>query len=78
MLNGSNVLSFDLATGQFIPGLVPTYQGPLLDFPEPVQLLNGSAPPSNGFTIVFGVDTEVNGQVDENLLSATGVRYYFF
>ena len=77
LVNGDEISSFDLATGQFVPGLVPTYQGPLQDIPSPVQVLQNFPQPSNDFTIVWGVDTNRNGLVDTELLGATGFHFYF-
>lgn len=78
LLHDDLAFSFDLTTGQFEPGLIPTYQGPLIDVLEPVQLLDDYLPPSNDFTIVFGVDADPNGLVDLDLLRAAGYHYFYF
>ncbi|MBI5255739.1 MAG: hypothetical protein HY855_04515 [Burkholderiales bacterium] len=52
--------------GAWLPGLLPTYQGPLQSFPTlTVTTLNGL--PAGRYTLYFGIDRVVNGQVDADL-----------
>lgn len=69
--------SFDLATGGFVPGLMPTAQGPLVDVPEPISVLDTLFVPTNNTTIVFGVDRDPNGVVDLDSLQGRGFTFWF-
>lgn len=45
----------------------PTYQGPLFDLPS-LSLQNTTGLPAGKYTVYFGVDTNMNGQLDVNQL----------
>lgn len=70
------ISSFNLATSQFEPGIVPTFQGPLTDLGKAAHLLLDVLPTSQEFTLVFGVDRSPNSQLDLESISTTGYRYY--
>lgn len=78
LLNDGEFHSFNINTGLFEPGLRPTFQGPLVDITDPIEFIRNFVPPSNDFTIAFGIDRTPNGTLDEDTLTATGIRYYFF
>ena len=53
--------SYDLASASFVPGLAPSYQGPLIDLPAlPIDLVTTAWVPG-GNTLFFGVDTAADG-----------------
>jgi len=68
---------FDLETGQFEPGLEATFQGPVMNTPQPISVLPVIYPPTNNTVIVFGVDKNPNGNLDLELLEGTGFTFYF-
>lgn len=76
LANGAEISSFDLGTSSFKPGIEPTFQGELSDLATAAHWLLDVPPPSNDFTIVFGVDRTQNGQLDAGSLSTIGYRYH--
>ena len=70
-----HILYFNLGTNAWMPGLLPSHQGPLMSVPEPFKLLEGFVPPSNDFVIVFGVDRKRNGVFDLDAATILGSRY---
>lgn len=79
LASGDEVFSFNLETGKFELGFAPTFQGPLTEVAEPVQLLNGFISPfapDAPFTIAWGVDTNPNGELDVALLIGNAFNYY--
>ncbi|GJM12551.1 MAG: hypothetical protein DHS20C12_09540 [Pseudohongiella sp.] len=78
-LSGGVIKSFDLETLTFQPGLRPTYQGPTIDIPEPVKFSDFPELPPQGedITVFFGIDTNQNGLLDEDLLTGVGYTFYF-
>lgn len=54
--------SFTLDNG-WIPGLVPSYQGPLFDL-NPYNVLTITGLPEGDYVFYFGVDTNMNGVLD--------------
>ncbi len=77
MLIGGELFSFDINTGLFMPGLTPTYQGPIVDIPEAVRFWEFDIPPGNDLTIFFGLDSILDSLVSEPSLIGTGFHYYF-
>lgn len=57
--------SFNLNTGQFDPGIMPTHQGALQDV-SISELLRLNSPPAEGTIFAFGVD-ERDGQLNDNV-----------
>lgn len=78
-LSGGVIKSFDLETLTFQPGLRPTYQGPTTDIPEPVRFTDFPelSAPGEDITVFFGIDTNQNGLLDEELLGGVGFTFYF-
>ncbi|OQY41949.1 MAG: hypothetical protein B6240_14515 [Desulfobacteraceae bacterium 4572_87] len=56
---------FDLSLGSMVPGLLPTYQGPLFSLGTS-QLLNSSDLALGTHTFYFAVDLNMNGTLDMN------------
>ena len=54
---------YNLSTGSMVPGILPTYQGPLFDLGN-TQLLNSSDLTVGTHTFYFGVDLKMNGSLD--------------
>ena len=54
---------YKLSTRSMVPGLLPTYQGPLFGFGN-TQLLNSSDLTKGTHTFYFGVDLNMNGSLD--------------
>jgi hypothetical protein len=54
---------YNLSTSSMVPGLLPTYQGPLFSLGA-TQLLNASNLAVGTHTFYFGVDLEMNGSLD--------------
>jgi hypothetical protein len=57
------VFHYDKATGNWVPGLSVTYQGPLRDL-NPLEVLNISGLPVGSYTFCFGVDLNMNGSIN--------------
>ena len=62
---------FNLATGQWTSGLLPTFQGTL--FSLTTTPLSTSTLPAGSYTVFFGVDLNKNGTPDFDSLYAAGV-----
>jgi hypothetical protein len=58
---------FDLSTGSMVPGLLPTYQGPLFGFGS-AQLLNSSDLSAGTHIFCFGVDLNMDGSLNGDSL----------
>jgi len=56
-------------SGTSVEGLAPAYQGGLFNLTEPMEVLRVSGLPVGNYVFYFGVDTTVNGLVDEGSLS---------
>ncbi len=54
--------------GDGMEDLAPAYQGPLLNLTEPLEVLRVSGLPVGNYVFYFGIDTTVNGVVDEGSL----------
>ncbi len=52
-----------LEYGNWLPGQVVTYQGPLFGL-RPYEVLNMTALPAGAYTVYFGVDTVMNGSIN--------------
>lgn len=79
LLHGDDFFYFDLTTGQFEPGLQSSFQGPLIDVLEPVQVLNQFNPSfTDEFTIVWGTDRTANGTLDIDSFRGNAFEYYFY
>lgn len=76
-LEDGEYFSFDLDTGTFVPGLQPSYQGPIFDTIEPLHIWSLPELPSGEFTLMFGIDGNADGVVNESSLIGTGFTYYF-
>ncbi len=66
------LLSYDLNTGTWLPGLTATYQGPLFDLattylPDLSDLTTGT------YTFYFAVDTIMNGILDQQCIYCDSV-----
>lgn len=61
----SDLFHFDFGSGLWQPGLSVTHQGPLSDV-GPFTILNASGLPAGSYTLYFGVDLNMNGQLDPN------------
>lgn len=57
---------YSLGVGSWVPGFYVTYQGALFDL-TPFEVLNISGLPKGTYNFYFGVDTNMNGFVDEPL-----------
>ena len=64
---------FDLNTGSMVPGLLPTYQGPLFNLGT-TQLFNSSGLTVGSYTFYFGVDLNMNGSLDMDSIYYDGVN----
>lgn len=61
------VFHYDLASASWIPGLTPSFQGPLFNQPS-FEVLNMAGLPAADYTFYFGFDTEMNGSLEMNEL----------
>jgi len=59
------------AAGFWQPGLAVSHQGPLFGITDHLQVLDMADLPIGAFTFYFGVDQDMNGQVDEPLFYDT-------
>ncbi len=66
MLTPEGVMSsFNIQTGQFEPGITPSYQGNLMNI-DPTMLVSLETPPEPGTIIAFGVDAP-DGQLNDDV-----------
>ena len=63
------------AVGSSMTGLLPAYQGPLLNLTEPLEVLRVTGLPTGQYAFYFGVDTLVNGLLDATWLSYDGIAF---
>ena len=61
--------------GSSMTGLLTAYQGPLFNLTEPLEVLRVTGLPTGQYAFYFGVDTLVNGMLDENVLSYDGISF---
>ena len=61
--------------GDNMDDLFPAYQGPLFTMTEPLEVLKISGLPVGDYVFYFGMDTTVNGVVDEGSLSYDRVAF---
>ncbi|MBF0563804.1 MAG: right-handed parallel beta-helix repeat-containing protein [Nitrospirae bacterium] len=66
MVSNSGVYSYNLNGGTWTAGITPVLQGSLVDVPE--QSLDLTGLPPGTYTFYIGVDTNMNGVVDPNVL----------
>lgn len=59
------VFHYDLASASWLPGLVPSFQGPLFNQPS-FEVLNMAGLPVADYTFYFGFDTVMNGSLEMN------------
>ena len=62
-----NLLYYDMTWQDFVPGLAPTIQGPVVDVKPRTVLSRKNLPPGK-YTFFMGVDTVVNGVLDRSEL----------
>ncbi|MDH3998197.1 MAG: hypothetical protein OET90_05105 [Desulfuromonadales bacterium] len=65
--------SYDLASGNWLPGLIPVYQGPLFDLGNTPLISLPSGLPPGVYNFYFGVDMSANGALDIGSLTYDSV-----